>query len=158
MTDSPTASAVLATTVTDLPSIVGRSFGPSGWREVTQAEVTAFADLTGDHNPIHVDPEAAAATPYGTTIAHGLFTLSLVVPMMAEIFRVTGQSMGVNYGLNRLRFPAPVPTGSRIRVRGEVASVDEVAGGYQLVASLVWEIEGGTKPVCAAELVLRYFL
>ncbi len=153
----PQAASPLTTAVENLPDIVGRSFGPSEWREVTQEEIDLFAKVTGDHNPIHVDPAAAAETPYGTTIAHGLLTLSLVVPMMAEVFRVTGASMGVNYGLNRLRFPAPVPSGSRVRVHGEVASVDEVSGGFQLVTPITWEIEGGSKPVCVAELVLRYY-
>lgn len=143
--------------VDDLPTLVGRTFGPSEWREVTQEDVDLFARVTGDHNPIHVDPEAAARTPYGTTIAHGLLTLALVVPMMAEVFEVTGASMGVNYGANRLRFPAPVPTGSRVRVHGEVTEVTEVTGGYQLVTAVTWEIEGGAKPVCVAELVLRYY-
>lgn len=140
-----------------LPAQVGRSFGPSPWREVTQEDVDLFARVTGDHNPIHVDPEAAAATPYGTTIAHGLFTLSLVVPLMAEVFEVTGSSMGVNYGLNRLRFPAPVPVGSRMRVAGVIDDVTEVAGGYQVATTVTWEVEGGSKPVCVAEMLLRYY-
>lgn len=157
MAEPSDAPPTLTTAVENLPDIAGKTFGPSQWREVTQDEIDLFAKVTGDHNPIHVDPAAAAKTPYGTTIAHGLLTLSLVVPMMAEVFEVTGASMGVNYGLNRLRFPAPVPTGSRVRVTGEVASVDEVAGGYQLVTPITWEIEGGSKPVCVAELVLRYY-
>lgn len=151
-----TATAV-STTVDALPTLVGTSFGPSGWREVTQREVDLFAELTGDDNPIHVDPAAAAATPYGTTIAHGLFTLSLVVPLMREVFEVTDVGMGINYGMNRVRFPAAVPVGSRIRISGEVRAVSDVPGGYQLETPITWEVEGGAKPVCVAELVLRYY-
>lgn len=157
MAEHTTASEALTATVAELPGLTGRTFGPSRWREITQDEIDLFAKVTGDHNPIHIDPEAAAKTPYGTTIAHGLLTLSLVVPMMAEVFEVTGASMSINYGLNRLRFPAPVPTGSRLRVHGEVAGVDEVPGGYQVVTPVTWEIEGGAKPACVAELVLRYY-
>ncbi len=147
----------LSIPVTDLPEYIGRSYGPSSWLEVAQEDVDAFARVTGDRNPIHIDPEAAAATPFGGTIAHGLLTHSLVVPLMAEVFEVTGASMGINYGLNRLRFPAPVPVGSRIRVSGIVDDVTEVDGGYQVATTVTWEIEGGSKPVCVAEMLLRYY-
>lgn len=155
MTSNP--EGILTTPIDELPGIVGRTFGPSSWREVTQAEVAGFADLTGDHNPVHIDPAFAAGTPFGTTIVHGYFTLSLVVPLMAEVFEVTGLGVGINYGLDRLRFPAPVPVGSRIRVHGEVLAVEEVPGGYQVAPRVTFEIEGGSKPACVADMVLRYY-
>lgn len=148
----------LSTAVADLPSIAGKSFGPSEWRVITQDEVNRYADLSEDHNPIHIDPVAAAATPFGTTIVHGYLTLSLVVPMMAEVFEVTGMSMGINYGLNKLRFPAPVPVGSRVRVSGVVESVTEVPGGFQIEPTVTFEVEGSSKPAVVAEMVLRYYL
>lgn len=141
----------------ELPTLTGVTFGPSEWMTVPQESVDQYAAVTGDRNPIHLDADFAAATPFGTRIAHGLLTLGLVVPMMAEVFEVTGASMGVNYGMNRVRFPAPVPVGSRIRVHGEVATVTEVAGGWQIETPVTFEIEGGTKPACVAELVLRYY-
>jgi acyl dehydratase len=108
-------------------------------------------------NPIHIDPEFAASTPYGGTIVHGLFTLSLVVPLMAGIFEVTDVGMGINYGSNKLRFPAPVPVGSRVRLRGVVSSVTEVPDGFQVEVPVTVEVEGGEKPVLATELVLRFY-
>ncbi|KAA9157995.1 MaoC family dehydratase [Microbacterium lushaniae] len=143
--------------IEELPTLTGVAFGPSEWMTVPQESVDQYAAVTGDRNPIHLDADFAAATPFGTRIAHGLLTLGLVVPMMAEVFEVTGASMGVNYGMNRVRFPAPVPVGSRIRVRGEVATVSEVPGGWQIETPVTFEIEGGTKPACVAELVLRYY-
>ena len=143
--------------VDQLPSVAGASFGPSSWRAIEQSDVTAFADLTGDHNPVHLDAEFAKSTPFGGTIVHGYLTLSLVVPLMAEVFEVTGASVGINYGLDRLRFPAPVPVGARVRVRGEILKVDEIDGGFQLYPRVTFEIEGGTKPACVADMVLRYY-
>jgi acyl dehydratase len=151
------SEGILTTPIDDLPTLVGRHFGPSSWRQITQEDVAAFAELSGDRNPIHLDPEFAKGTPFGTTIAHGYLTLSLVVPMMAEVFEVTGVGVGINYGLDRLRFPAPVPVGSRVRVVGEVLTVEEVAGGYQVAPRVTFEIEGGTKPACVADMVLRYY-
>jgi acyl dehydratase len=150
-------TAALSLRMDDLATAGGRAFGPSSWREITQDDVDLFARVTGDHNPIHVDADFAAATPFGTRIAHGFLTLSLVVPLMAEVFEVTDAGMGINYGLNKVRFPAPVPVGSRIRVVGEVASVTEVAGGLQLEVPVTFEVEGVAKPACVAELVLRYY-
>jgi len=149
--------ARVSVTLDDLPSLVGRRFGPSSWREITQQEVGDFANLTGDRNPIHLDPEMAAGTPFGRTIVHGYLTLSLVVPLMAEVFEVTEIGVGINYGLDRLRFPAPVPVGSRVRVSGEVLAVTEVAGGYQISPRVTFEIDGGSKPACVADMVLRYY-
>lgn len=153
-----TETVALSTTVIDLPTLQGVAFGPSSWREVTQDEVDLFARVTGDHNPIHLDAEFAASTPFGTRIAHGLFTLSLVVPLMAEVFEVTDVGMGINYGMNKVRFPAPVPVGSRIRVHGVVSQVTEVpGGGWQIDVPVTFEVEGSEKPAVVAELVLRYY-
>jgi acyl dehydratase len=150
-------SNAVSIAVQDLPASQGMRFGPSSWFEITQDDVDAYAAVSRDRNPIHVDAEYAASTPFGTRIAHGLLTLGLVVPLMAEVFEVTGSSMGINYGLNRLRFPAPVPVGSRIRVRGEVAEVTEITGGWQIVTPVAFEVEGTEKPACVADLVLRYY-
>jgi Acyl dehydratase len=155
MTSNP--EGILTARFEDLPTLRGAAFGPSSWRTVTQDEVQGFADLTGDHNPVHLDPEFAKGTPFGTTIVHGYLTLSLVVPMMAEVFQVTGFGVGINYGLDRLRFPAPVPVGGRVRVVGEVLSVEEVPGGFQVAPRVTFEIEGGTKPAAVADMVLRYY-
>lgn len=147
----------LSVPVDKLPETQGKSFGPSSWHTITQEDITRYADISGDQNPIHVDPEAAAKSPFGTVVAHGYLTLSLVVPLMAEVFEVTGMSSGINYGLDKLRFPAPVPAGGRIRLRGEVSEVKEIQGGYQLEANLTWDVEGVEKPACVAQQVLRYY-
>lgn len=151
------APTKLTTTVDGLTDTVGTPFGPSQWRQISQAEVQGFADLTGDLNPIHIDPAVAAASPFGGTIVHGYFTLSLVVPLMAEIFSVTDVVTGVNYGLDRLRFPAPVPVGARIRLRGEVTQAAAIQGGTQITVTATFEVEGSEKPACVAEIVLRYY-
>ena len=136
----------------------GTDLGHTDWMEITQDRISRFADATDDHQWIHVDAERAAAGPFGTTIAHGYLTLSLVIPQMAKLFAVTGVSMGINYGLNRVRFPAPVPVGSRIRLSGKLASAEEVGGGaVQVTIDLVTEIEGGAKPACVAQGVYRYY-
>ena len=155
MTSNP--EGILTTPIDELPGIAGRTFGPSSWREITQAEVNAYAELSGDRNPVHLDPVFAAGTPFGGTIVHGYLTLSLVVPLMAEVFEVTGMGVGINYGLDRMRFPAPVPVGSRIRVHGEVLAVEEIAGGFQIAPRVTFEIEGGSKPACVADMLLRYY-
>ena len=155
MTSQP--AGTLTIPLHDLPSAAGRTFGPSSWRVVTQDDVQAFADLSGDRNPVHIDPDFARETPFGQTIVHGYLTLSLVVPLMAEVFEVTGVGVGINYGLDRLRFPAPVPVGARIRVSGEVLRVEEVPGGYQVAPRVTFEVEGGSKPACVADMVLRYY-
>lgn len=151
------AENAVSATIDELPSLKGRAFGPSDWREVTQEEVNLYAQVSGDDNPIHIDADFAADTPFGTRIVHGLLTLSLVVPLMRQVFRITGAGMGINYGLNRVRFPAPVPVGSRIRVSGEVTEVTDIGGGWQIVVPVTFEIDGSAKPACVAELVLRYY-
>jgi acyl dehydratase len=141
----------------ELREAVGQALGTSGWHVVDQARIDAFADATGDHQWIHVDPDRAASGPFGTTIAHGFLTLSLAPLLMGEIYAVGGVRMGVNYGLNRVRFPAPVPSGSRVRGSGELAEVTEVDGGVQLVVRLTVEAEGVAKPVCVADSVVRLY-
>jgi acyl dehydratase len=140
-----------------LREAAGTDLGHSGWVLVDQARVNEFADATGDHQWIHVDPERAAQGPFGGTIAHGYLTLSLVVPLMSDLLRVEGVRMGINYGLNRVRFPAPLPVGSRVRAHGEVLSVEEVTGGVQVTSRVTVEREGGDKPVCVAETVVRLY-
>jgi acyl dehydratase len=144
--------------VAELAPAVGSHLGHSTWHEITQERVNTFADATDDHQFIHVDPDRAAETMFGGPIAHGFLTLSLSVPLVHEVFEVKGVRVAVNYGLNRVRFPAPVPVGSRIRVGVRLASVEEIPGGVQVTVDAEFEIEGGTKPACVAQLVSRYYL
>ena len=143
--------------IDELKALVGETTGPSGWREVTQAEIDKFAEVSGDHQWIHVDVERAKTdSPFGTTIAHGNLTLSMVDGFRDQLFRSEGFKMGVNYGWNKIRFPAPVPSGSRIRASLDTVSVDEVGNGwYQLVQRWTVEVEGNEKPACVAESVVR---
>lgn len=136
----------------------GKELGVGEWLEVTQERVNQFADATEDHQWIHVDPERAKDGPYGGTIAHGFLTLSLVLPLTRGIGpEVPGIKMGVNYGLNRVRFPAPVPVGSRIRARKKNLSVEMVSENtVQAINQITVEVEGGTKPACVAEMIGRY--
>ena len=136
---------------------VGAEFGPSSWIELTQERIQAFADATGDHQWIHVDPERAAGGPFGTTIAHGYLTLSLLPVMSFEVVPRQEGGMAINYGLNRVRFPAPVPSGSRVRGSFRVNAIDELDGGFQATMTATIEREDGEKPVCVAELVFRYY-
>ena len=139
-------------------NLIGTELDPTDWLEVTQERIDAFADATDDHQWIHVDPVRAAEGPFGTTIAHGFLTLSLCAPLLSKALAgLTAPGMSINYGTNKVRFPAPVPVGSRIRARVEVVSVDEVQGGEQMVAVATIEREGGDKPVCVAELVIRRY-
>jgi acyl dehydratase len=137
---------------------VGDEFGPSDWLEITQERIDRFAEATGDYQWIHVDPERAAEGPFGTTIAHGFLTLSLLVRFWYEVGPAfEDYRMGINYGLNRVRFPAPVPVGSRMRGRFAVAALEELEGGIQVTLSGVAELDGQEKPACAAELVFRQY-
>ena len=138
-----------------LTDLIGRELGPTDWLVVDQARIDEFARATDDPQWIHVDPVRAAEGPFGTTVAHGYLTLSLCVPLMGQALQLTGYRMGINYGVNRVRFPAPLPSGSRIRGRFTVQSVDEVEGGEQGVVLATVEREGSDKPVCVAELVVR---
>lgn len=141
--------------VDELRAAAGEVLGSSGWILVDQARIDAFANATDDHQWIHVDREHARSGPFGETIAHGLLTLSLTPAMLYEIFRVEGTRLMVNYGYNRIRYPAPVPAGSRVRGTATLVSVEDVQGGVQAVLSTAVEIEGGSKPACVAENVLR---
>ena len=134
----------------------GLELGPSAWREVSQERIDAFAAATDDPQWIHVDPVRAADGPFGTTVAHGYLTLALLVPFASELLPVEDAALTVNYGLNRVRFPAAVPSGSRIRARVRVEAVDDVAGGTQVTLGATVERDGAEKPVCVAELVFRY--
>jgi acyl dehydratase len=137
---------------------VGDVFGPSSWIDVPQARIDAFAEATGDHQWIHVDPERAKDGPFGTAIAHGYLTLSLLPVASYEVVPRQGGSMSINYGLNRVRFPSPVPVGSRVRATFEVLALDEHDWGAQATMQATVEREGGDKPVCVAEIVFRYYL
>ena len=151
----------MATTIdgiSGLTAAIGTHLGYSEWHQITQEQVQLFADATGDQQWIHVDVERAKSGPFGGPIAHGYLTLSLAPVLLAEVLSVTGISMGVNYGLNKLRFPAPVPVGSKVRVGAVVDAVAEIAGGAQVTMTATWEIEGGTKPVCVAEVIFRYYV
>jgi acyl dehydratase len=135
----------------------GTQFGPSSWIEIPQEKINAFADTTGDQQWIHTDPERAAGGPFGTTIGHGYLTLSLLPVMSYEVVPRQDGGMAVNYGLNKVRFPAPVPVGSRVRGTFHVDSVDEQDWGFQAQMTATVEREGGDKPVCVAELIFRYY-
>jgi acyl dehydratase len=143
--------------IEELKSLVGQTIGPSEWREVTQADIDTFAELSGDDQWIHVDVERAKAeSPFGTTVAHGNLTLSMIDGFRPELLESTGFKLGVNYGWNKIRFPAPVPAGSRIRASVEAVSVDDVGGGWhQVTQKWTVEVEGSEKPACVAESVGR---
>ena len=146
--------------IEELKTLVGEELGASDWVEVTQSRINAFADATDDHQWIHIDAERAKTdSPFGTTIAHGFLTLSLLPHLAAQAYRVEGAiKMGINYGLNRLRFISPVPSGSRVRARFSLQSVEDVAGGVQLTVVATVDIEGGQKPALVAEWLMRYYL
>ena len=140
-----------------LRGLIGNPVGPSAWREVTQPMIDSFAELSGDDQWIHVDVERAAReSPFGTTISHGNLTLSMIDGFRLALIESTGFKLGVNYGWNKVRFPAPVPVGSRVRASAEVVSVDDVGGGwFQVVTRFTLEVEGSDKPCCVAESVGR---
>ena len=144
-------------TIAELQPLVGQEIGTSEWITVTQERIQLFADATHDHQWIHLDPERAKAGPFGTTIAHGFFTLSLLPEMSASAFEVRGTRMGVNYGLNKVRFPAPVPSGSRVRGRFKLIGYEPLEGGAQLTVQVTMEREGADKPVCIAESIGRRY-
>jgi acyl dehydratase len=142
----------------EIKALAGRDLGRSDWLEITQERVNTFAEATGDHQWIHVDVERAAAGPFGGPIAHGYLTLSLVIPLFTELLQITGTTMSVNYGLEKVRFPSPVRVGSKIRLAATVAEVTEVAGnGVQMVLDFTVEIDGQPKPACVARPVYRHY-
>jgi acyl dehydratase len=150
-------SRPLAIPLTDLPRHVGAALGPGDWHLVTQEQVDAFADATGDHQWLHVDPERAASGPFGTTIAHGFLTLSLVPLALKQLWKVNGVSRTVNYGLDRVRFPTPVPVGRRIRARGVIAAVEPIPNGAHCRLELTFEVEEAEKPGCVATVIVRHY-
>ena len=141
----------------ELKQAEGEELGVSGWHEVTQKDIDAFADVTGDHQWIHVDPERAKDTPFGGTIAHGYYTLSLAPKLTEEVLEMHGFAFAVNYGLNKVRFPAPVPVGSKVRMRAKLAELEPIPGGAQMIMELTFEREGSEKPVCVAQTVVRVY-
>jgi len=145
------------TGIDEVKGHVGEELGVSDWHEVTQEKINDFADATGDHQWIHVDVEKAKETPFGGTIAHGYYTLSLAPAFSYALFTFEGFAFVMNYGLNKVRFPAPLPVGSKVRMRAKLNSVDEVSGGAQLTTELTFEREGEDKPVCVAESLMRVF-
>jgi len=147
------------TTLAELPGLVGQELGTSDWYEVTQEAVNQFADATNDHQWIHVDVERAKKeSPFGGPIAHGYLTLSLLAPMSSQVLAVSDTVMGVNYGLNKVRFPSPVPVGSKVRLTATLKQVEEVAGGLQVTMSAVIEREGSDKPAAVVEALTRYLV
>ena len=141
----------------ELKTLVGEHLGYSPYVEITQEMVNTFADATGDHQWIHVDVERANAGPFGGPIAHGYLTLSLGPRLAPMVFGVSGISMGVNYGANKIRFPAPVPVGSNLRLGVTITGVEDIAGGAQVTTDFVFEVEGAAKPSCVAEVITRYY-
>ena len=151
----------MATTIDGIDGLkacVGQHLGYSDYVEITQERVNLFAEATGDHQWIHVDVERATAGPFGGPIAHGYLTLSLGPVLLPEILHVSGITMGVNYGTNKVRFPSPVPVGAKLRLGATLAGVEDVTGGAQLTIALVFEMEGASKPACVAEVVYRYYV
>jgi acyl dehydratase len=145
------------TTLAELPSLKGTVLGSSEWFEVTQERVDQFAAATGDNQWIHVDVDAARQGPFGGTIAHGFLTLSLFSALWSQVLTVTDMTMGINYGVNKVRFPAPVAVGSKVRLTATLADVAEAGGGLQLTVGGIIERAGGDKPVCVIEALMRYY-
>jgi acyl dehydratase len=141
----------------ELKSKIGEELGVSDWHDVTQERINAFAEATEDFQWIHVDEERASDTPFGGTIAHGLYTLSLGPKFSYSLFSLEGFTFGLNYGYGKVRFPAPVPVGSKLRMRATLSAVDDVAGGLQITITQTYEIDGGEKPVCVAESLSRVY-
>lgn len=143
--------------IDDLAGLVGKDLGTSAWLGIPQTRVNGFADATDDHQWIHVDPQRATEGPFGTPIAHGYLTLSLFIPLFTELLDVQGVATKVNYGLNKVRFPSPVKVGSRIRLVGKLAEVEEVPGGVQITVDGTIEIEGATKPAAVLTSLSRFY-
>ncbi|MGA0356057.1 MAG: MaoC family dehydratase [Ilumatobacteraceae bacterium] len=144
--------------VDEMKALVGEHLGYSPYVEITQEQVNLFADATGDHQWIHIDVERAKAGPFGGPIAHGYLTLSLGPSLYSQIVEISGFSMGVNYGTNKVRFPSPVPVGSRLRLGARLLSVDDITGGVQASVEFTFEVEGASKPSCVAEVVFRNYV
>ena len=149
----PAAAPTVYEGISDFEAHVGEHLGYSGWRQVTQKEIDLFAEATGDHQWIHVDTEKAASGPYGRTIAHGYLTLSLVPVLVQQIYKVTGLSMQVNYGVDKLRFPAPVPVDSRIRAGAELVKLEHNDKGGRATVRVTVEVEGSDRPACVVDTI-----
>jgi len=143
--------------IDEVKAHIGEELGVSDWHEVTQEDINTFADVTGDHQFIHVDVEKAKETPFGGTIAHGYYTLSLLPKFSYSMYSFDGFAFGLNYGLNKVRFPAPLPVGQKVRMRAELVNVEDVPGGVQITTKATFETENGDKPVCVAESLARLF-
>jgi acyl dehydratase len=154
---STSETARLVTTLADLPGLVGTRTGYTEWQEMTQERVNKFADATDDHQWIHVDVERAKASPFGGTIAHGFLTLSLLAPVTQELVDVTDATTGINYGLDRVRFPAPLPVGAQYRGGAEVVEVSEIPGGVQMKLKVTIEVKGSEKPAMVADSLVRLY-
>jgi acyl dehydratase len=142
----------------ELKALAGRELGPGSWHEITQAQIDLFADATGDHQWIHVDPSRAATGPFGGTIAHGYLTLSLIIPLWTELLRIDGIRMAVNYGLNKVRLPSPVPAGAKVRLAARMTAIDDLdENGAQTTVDFAMELEGAKKPAVVAQAVYRYY-
>ena len=150
--------AIIIDGIDGLKAKVGEHLGYSDWLEITQDRVNLFADATGDHQWIHVDVERAKAGPFGGPVAHGYLTLSLGPVLMPQIVRVDGFKLAVNYGANKVRFPAPVPVGSKVRLGVKLLAVEDVPGGVQITQEMTFEVDGAEKPSCVAEVLYRYYL
>jgi acyl dehydratase len=145
------------TGIDEVKANVGKELGVSDWHEVTQEAINEFADVTGDHQFIHVDVEKAKETPFGGTIAHGYYTLSLLPKFSYSMYSFDGFAFGLNYGLNKVRFPAPLPVGQKVRMRAELVDVQDVPGGVQITTKATFETPDGDKPVCVAESLARLY-
>ncbi len=152
-----TTAQRFAVTLAELPGLAGQQLGPTEWREMTQDRVDAFADVTEDHNYIHVDVEAAKASPFGGTIAHGYLSVSLLAPISMDLLQVTDAATSVNYGMDKLRFPAPLAVGARFRGAGEIMEVTEVKGGMQVKVAFTLEVKDQAKPALVADCLFRYY-
>jgi acyl dehydratase len=142
----------------ELKALAGRELDPSTWHEITQTQIDLFANVTGDHQWIHVDPKRAATGPFGGTIAHGYLTLSLLIPLWTELLRIDGLRLAVNYGLNKVRLPAPVPAGAKVRLTATIAAVDDLdASSVQTTVDFTMELAGSAKPAVVAQAVYRYY-
>jgi acyl dehydratase len=143
-------------TIADLPDLEGATLGPGTWHEISQDQVDRFADATGDHQWIHVDPARAAAGPFGRTIAHGYLTLAVIPALLDDLLNVDGVSQAINYGLDKVRFPAPAPVGSRVRLTAAVERVEPVRAGFQATLAATVECDAAPRPVCVARALYRY--
>ena len=142
----------------EMQTLLGQELGISAWHRVTQDEVNLFAKATHDHQWIHVDPERCTReSPFGGPIAHGYYTIALAPALLAQVLRVDGIKMGVNYGLNKMRLPSPVPVGSNVRLRATLAGYESITGGAAVTIGLSFEVEGQAKPACVAEVIYRYY-